>query len=165
MPFGQQLGIAHEHATKRVPSARASQTAGEVRRALVGRHFDSAGDIAVLDGTGLAGLLPLEDLLAAGEAVHIGDLMDARPPVMAPGADQEAVAWEMVRRGESSVALVDEDGRFAGLVPPHRMLGVLLAEHDEDVARFAGYLSSTKELGRPPRNRCSGGSGTGCRGC
>jgi magnesium transporter len=111
---------------------------------MVGGHFDSAGDVAVLEGKTLIGLLPLERLLAAEGAITIRDLMDASPPVMAPGADREAVAWEMVRRGESSVALVDEDGDFAGLVPPHRMLGVLLAEHDEDVARMAGYLSSTQ---------------------
>jgi magnesium transporter len=35
-----------------------------------------------------------------------------------------------------SVAVIDNRGEFAGLVPPHRMLAVLLAEHDEDVARF-----------------------------
>jgi magnesium transporter len=111
---------------------------------MIGTQFDSAGDIAVLDGTKLVGLLPLESLLAAEETIPIEALMDASPPVMTPGADREAVAWEMVQRGESSVAIVDEDGRFAGLVPPNRMLGVLLAEHDEDVARLAGYLSSTQ---------------------
>jgi len=70
--------------------------------------------------------------------------MDPDPPVVSPGVDQESVAWEVVRRGESSVAVVDEAGRFAGLVPPHRMLRVLLMEHDEDVARLGGYLASTK---------------------
>jgi magnesium transporter len=42
------------------------------------------------------------------------------------------------------VAVVDGGGEFAGLVPPHRMLGVLLAEHNEDVARLGGYLASTE---------------------
>jgi magnesium transporter len=50
----------------------------------------------------------------------------------------------MVKKNESSVAVVNGDGRFVGLVPPHRMVGVLLAEHDEDVARLGGYLASTK---------------------
>jgi magnesium transporter len=46
----------------------------------------------------------------------------------------------MVTRGQSSVAVVDPSGRFIGLIPPHRMLAVLLAAHDEDVARLGGYL-------------------------
>lgn len=73
----------------------------------------------------------------------MASLMDADPPVVAPGSDQEAVAWEMVRRGESSVAVVDASGGFEGLVPPQRMVAALLAEHDEDVARLGGYLAST----------------------
>lgn len=35
-------------------------------------------------------------------------------------------------------------GDFVGLVPRHRMLGVLLTEHDEDSARLGGYLAQTR---------------------
>src|SRR5688572_6626042 len=48
----------------------------------------------------------------------------------------------MVRNGESSLAVVDEDHRFLGLIPPGRMIAVLLAEHDEDLARLGGYMAS-----------------------
>jgi magnesium transporter len=88
--------------------------------------------------------VPVERLLAADEQARIGDVMDAEPPVVTPDADPEAVAWEMVRRGESSVAIADEEGRFVGLVPPHRIVRVLLTSHDEDVARLGGYLASTQ---------------------
>ena len=47
----------------------------------------------------------------------------------------------MVRQGESSVGVVDGGGRFLGLIPPYRLVGILLAEHDEDMARMGGYLS------------------------
>ena len=70
--------------------------------------------------------------------------MNTSPPVVTPTADQEAVAWEMVRRGGSSAAVVDAAGEFIGLVPPHQMLGVLLTEHDEDLARLGGYLARTQ---------------------
>jgi len=53
------------------------------------------------------------------------------------------VAWRTVERGESSIAVVDGDVRFAGLIPPNRMLGVRLAEDDEDLVRFGGYLAGT----------------------
>ena len=132
---------ATAHVAVRVPRAGPGDRAGDVRSSLVGERFDCADDIAVLDGERIVGLLPIERLLAAPADAQVGGIMDPDPPVVAPGRDQEAVAWEMVRRGESSVAVEDGAGRFVGLVPPHRMIGVLLAEHDEDVARLAGYLS------------------------
>jgi magnesium transporter len=57
--------------------------------------------------------------------------------------DQESAAWTAVRHGETSLAVADVDGRFLGLIPPHRLLGVLLAEHAEDMARLGGYLHDT----------------------
>jgi magnesium transporter len=70
--------------------------------------------------------------------------MDGDPPVVARGTDQEVVAWKMVRRGESSVAVVGDAGEFLGLVPPYRMLEVLLHEHDEDLARLGGYVRGAR---------------------
>lgn len=144
MPEDGELGIARAHATKVVPLARSDQSVGEVLATLPGRRFESADDIVVLEGSSLKGLVPIATLLAASPQARIAGVMNADPPVVAPGADQEAVAWEMVRRGESSVAVVDAAGNFEGLVPPQRMVAVVLAEHDEDVARLAGYLASTR---------------------
>lgn len=142
MPDG--LGIAAEHATARVPVARPDRTAGEVRAGMLGATYDCADDVAVLEGSRLAGLVPLEVLLAAPHDARVADVMDADPPVVGPDVDRESVAWAMVRKGESSVAVLDSRGEFVGLVPPHRMVAALLAEHDEDVARIAGYLASTQ---------------------
>ena len=146
MPEDGELGIARAHATKVVPLARSDQSVGEVLATLPGRRFESADDIVVLEGSSLKGLVPIATLLAAAPQARIAGVMNADPPVVAPGADQEAVAWEMVRRGESSVAVVDAVGNFEGLVPPQRMVAVVMAEHDEDVARLAGYLASTQRL-------------------
>jgi magnesium transporter len=136
--------VAGEHATSSVPVGAPSDTAAEVRRALGGRRYEWAGDVAVLAGDALAGIVSIEALLAAPPEARLEQLMDPDPPVVAPGHDQEAVAWKMVERGEASIAVVDGRGRFQGLIPPPRMLGVLLAEHDEDLARLGGYLASTK---------------------
>jgi magnesium transporter len=133
--------VAAEHATLRVPVAGRESSVGEVRDALVGDTYDCVDDVAVLDGSALVGIVPIERLLAAAAGERIEDVMETDPPVVAPGADQEQVAWSMVRRGESSVAVVHADGTFAGLIPPHRMIAVLLAEHDEDLARLGGYLA------------------------
>jgi magnesium transporter len=141
---GPPSRIAWSHATTRVPTTHPEQLAGDVRAALAGSEFECADDLAVLREGRLAGILPIERLLAAAAGDRVSAIMDADPPAVTPGADQESVAWEMVRRGESSVAVVDGEGRFIGLVPPHRMLRVLLTEHDEDVARIGGYLASTQ---------------------
>ena len=140
----QQTGRARDHATTKIPTARSEQLVDEVREGLIGQSFDHAGDVAVFRDKTLAGLLPLERLLAADPATRIADLMDPTPPVVVPAADQEAVALELVRRGGSCAAVVEPSGEFIGLVPPNRMLGVLMDEHSEDLARLGGYLASTQ---------------------
>jgi magnesium transporter len=141
-------GSIEEYLTTDVPVCRPDDRAADVRAALVGRRYESVGDVAVCEGGPdrpyrLSGLVPVETLLAADGGTPARELMDADPPVVAPGLDQEMAAWKAVRRGESSLAVVDAEGRFRGLVPPARLLGVLLREHDEDLARLGGYLSST----------------------
>jgi magnesium transporter len=146
--LNDRLEVAAEHATLRVPVAGPLETAGDVRDGLVGATYDCADDVAVLDGQILVGILPLERLLAADADARIDDVMEKNPPVVTPGADPEHVAWSMVRRDQSSVAVVRADGTFAGLIPPHRMIAVLLAEHDEDLARLGGYLAGTTRARR-----------------
>lgn len=139
-PSAALLTAAATHATRRVPVAHPGGTVGEVRRELLDGHYEFAGDIAVLDGERFAGLLPVERLLGAAPEERIGDLMDDDPPRVAPDTDQEVAAWTMVHHGESSLAVVDRDGSFTGLIPPVRMLSVLLTEHDEDLARLGGLM-------------------------
>jgi magnesium transporter len=131
-----------------VPVCTSSTTAGALHRMLVGTHYDSAADVAVCVSTNgssrrLLGLVPLERVLSAPPEASAGELMDSDPPVIAPGADQEAAAWKAARHGESSLAVVDADGTLRGLVPPARLLAVLLHEHDQDLARLGGFLTSS----------------------
>lgn len=133
------------YATKSIPIAGRDDRAGAVRDSLVGGTYDSAVDIAVIDGDRLAGLVRIETLLAALPQTPLRDLMDNDPPIVAPGTDQEIAAWRAVQRSESSLAVLDADKRFVGLIPPHSLLGVLLHEHDEDLARLGGYLHDTSE--------------------
>ena len=142
------LGVAADLATRRVPTARVDETAGAARVALAGNVYDSADDVAVLDGDRLAGLVPIEQLLAAPEQTPLAAIMDPDPPVVGPETDQERAAWTMIDRGESSLAVTDAAGRYLGLIAPQRMLAVLLAAHDEDLARLGGYLAGTSRARR-----------------
>jgi len=137
------LGTAAAHATLAVPTAAPTETTAAVLARMAGRRYESAAVVAVCEDDRLVGILTVERLLAAAPETAIADVMDPDPPVVTPGCDQERAAWLAVRRAEPGLAVVDDAGRFHGLIPPDRLLAVLLEEHDEDLARVGGFLHST----------------------
>ena len=148
---------AAQHATAAVTIAARRQLVGEVLRNLTGHHYDSASHIVVCDeGERFAGLVTIEELLRAPQESLIESVMDREAPVVRPGVDQEIAAWHAVRRGESALSVVDSQGRFVGVIPPHRLLAVLLSEHEEDLSRLGGFLKSTtaaREASQEPVER------------
>jgi magnesium transporter len=144
---------AAAHVCRLVPVTLPQQTAGELRRSLEGVQFESATHIAVCENGKLVGVLRVEDLFGALSDAKVGEIMDADPPAVATGMDQEKAAWKAVQDGESALAVVDVGGRFVGFIPPHRLLAVLLHEHDEDMARLGGFLrdsSSARSVSEEP---------------
>ena len=144
-PHEPLLGAVADHSTRRVPIASERDRAGAVRERLIGGEFDAAGEVVVLDGQRLAGLVPIERLLAAPVAAPLAELMDPDPPAVAPGTPQEHAAHRMIEHGEAGLALVDERGRFRGLVPADALLRVLVSEHEEDMARLGGYAAGSRQ--------------------
>jgi magnesium transporter len=138
------LEIAGELATVEVPTCAPGDRVGEVRTAMAGRRFESLDAVAVIEDSRLVGLVRMVDLVAAADDDPIQTRMDADPPRVGLGTDQEVAAWRAVRHREGTMAVVDDDGRFLGLIPPHRLLGVLLHEHDEDMARLGGFLAGSQ---------------------
>lgn len=136
---------AAEHASTRVPLVSPGTTAGEARRGLVGREFDTASHIVVQEAGKFLGILRIEALLTAPDDSLVGDLADREVPVVSPGVDQEVAAWRAVRNEETALPVVDAEGRFVGIIPPQRLLGILLYEHEEDLTRLGGFLKSTSE--------------------
>ncbi|GAB3231662.1 magnesium transporter [Mycolicibacterium hippocampi] len=143
-PIGA-TGTALSHASTRVPIAAADDLATATLDRMRGAKYDSAATVAVLDSDRLIGVATIESILAAPEGATLSDVMDATPPVVAPDTDQEHAAWQAVQRGEPGLAVVDGEGRFRGLIAPQQLLAVLLAEHDEDMARLGGFLHSVQE--------------------
>jgi magnesium transporter len=135
-------GTAISHLTESFPRAAPHTTSRDVRRQLASAsRFESATDIAIVDAAGrLTGLVRIEDLLSAADDTPMTTLMDPDPPVVSPDLIQEAAAWKAVEHGQGALAVVDDNGALVGLIPAWRMLGVLLAEHDADLARLGGYL-------------------------
>jgi magnesium transporter len=137
------LGTAAEHASMAVPVAAPEATVRDVLAGMPGQRFDSAVLVAVCRDGVLIGVVGIERLLAAAPDTLIVELMDPQPPTVGPRTDQEHAAWQAVRHGQAGLAVVDPDGRFRGIIPPQRIVAVLLAEHDEDIARLGGFLGST----------------------
>jgi magnesium transporter len=136
-----EFETAAAHHTRRVPIAAPNDLVETVRAGLVDRQFDSVAEIAVCDSQErLVGLVNVEDLLAADRHARLAEIMDPRPPVVTPGTDQEIAAWQAIRHREASLAVVDDEGRFQGIITPQRLFEVLLSEHAEDTARLSGVL-------------------------
>jgi len=136
-------GEVRDHSTARVPIVSPSQSAAEARHALVGKSFDFVDEVVVLDEGRLVGLVAVSRLLEAPEETPLEALVDVDPVAIRPGESEEMAAWQMVRRRQSNLAVIGSDGSFVGLVPSHRLIGRLLAQHDEDAARLGGYLASS----------------------
>jgi magnesium transporter len=100
MPVDEDTASAY--VCRDVPRAAPATTAGDARAELTAHRYESVADIAVCHGDRLVGLVPVELVLAAPEGNEIGTLMDADPPVVGPGTDQEVAAWKAVTHGERS---------------------------------------------------------------
>jgi len=90
------------------------------------QQYEAVADVAVCRDGKLVGMVRIENVLTAPAATLVREMMDADPPVVAPGLDQEQVAWKAVRHRERSLAVADADGRFRGIVPPERLLAVAM---------------------------------------
>ena len=130
---------AGEHITTNVPVVAPTTSAAQIRDLLRRHEFDTVAEIVVCEAGMLRGLINVEHALTAPDDTPAAELMDDDPPTAHHGIDQEEAAWRAVKHRESSLAVVEDGGRFLGLIPPVRLLEVLLWEHDEDLARLGGY--------------------------
>jgi magnesium transporter len=132
-----------------------------VLAALAGRRFATTAAVAVCDDGRLVGLVRLEELFAAPRDATAAELVDPDAVVVPATMDREVAVQRAVQRGRDTVAVVDDAGRFLGLVPPAEVLAVLAAEHDEDLARLSGFThdvaaarhASVESVGRRFRHR------------
>jgi len=132
LPSVDRTALAY--ATMRVPVTHPDETVGDILHHLgQADRFESMADIAVLETGRFVGMIPIESLFAAEPGSSAAEIMDEDPPMLGPGVDQETAAAKAAQHEESSLGVVDARGMFLGLIPPHRMLGVLLEEHQEDM--------------------------------
>jgi magnesium transporter len=130
------------HIALRVPTAKATDIVSSVLPALNGKTFDSTDTIYILDDNErLQGLVTLPHLLTAGRELTLNEIMITDPPAAGPEDDQEYVASMAIRRGVTSVPVVDSEKRFLGAVPSNSIFQILRREHIEDMNRLVGIMN------------------------
>lgn len=130
---------ASQHLVKRVPTAHADETVGQILARLPGKALDFAEAIYLVDTSHrLLGVIPIAELLAAAEHQPLHEIAKNSFPIVLPDTDQERVASLAIRHRITAVPVVDSDHRLLGVVPPLALIEVLRHEHVEDLHRLAG---------------------------
>jgi magnesium transporter len=136
---------AEYHILRNVPSARADATCGEILQMLRLKRYQYADVVVVVDEAGaVLGMVSTGELVAQSPDTSVRRAMH---PDIVPAnlsMDQEHVASLALDNALGSAPVVDERGRFIGLVPPQTLLAVLRREHIEDLHRLTGILRETQ---------------------
>jgi len=98
------------------------------------------GYVAVADDGGFRGLVSVASLLQAEARRPVGDLARMPAAVVSGETSAERAAWLAARAGEDTVAVIDGGGGLRGLIPAHRLLALMMREHEVDLARLGGFL-------------------------
>ena len=135
-------------ASRRVPRVSPTATVAAAREALIGAGHDCVSHVVVLDDRRFVGLVSMEALLSSAGELPVTAIMNPAPPCVLPTLDQEIAALRAIQLGESVLVVVDDNKLFLGLVPAHRLLAVMLQEHEEDLSRIGGFLHSSQQARR-----------------
>lgn len=126
-------------ATDRVPVASLEDGAGAVLERLRVASYDYADSVVVLDDGRPAGRVTTKRLLDADPGARLSGLLDVGPLSVEASASAEHAAHRAARAGAPFICVTDRLGEFTGVVPAERLMQVLVAEHDEDIARLGGH--------------------------
>ena len=126
-------------ATERVPIGALGDTAGAVRDWLGRSSYDYAGSVIVLDHEHVEGSVPVQRLLAASSGTRLADLLDAEVLCIEARTSTEHAAHRAARAGAPFICVTGPSGEFTGVVPAEQLAAILVAEHDEDIARLGGH--------------------------
>ena len=86
----------------------------------------------------LMGYMKLKDLIVARAEESIQDIMKTRFPKIYPNDDKEYVATLMQETSESSIPVIDEDGRIEGIITHDDLMDIISLSQVEDYTKFAG---------------------------
>ena len=129
-----------------VPIVSAEARVSDALASLQQAKFAYSGHIVAVDGQSrMVGATAVERLLREPGDTLLESVVDTVPNVAAD-TPEEAAATDAAHRRSPVIGIRGHDGGFLGLVPPETLLAILAAEHEEDVARFGGYLARSAQV-------------------
>lgn len=128
------------------PEWTANQALAELRR--VGPKADSTYYLFVTDDSDvLLGVMGLRELVTAPVDSRIADLMNTEILSVPVTMDQEECALILSRHGYLALPVVDEIGRFLGVITADDLIEVTEDEATEDMYRMVGITGEEKATG------------------
>ncbi len=128
------------------PNWTTNQALEELRR--VGPRADSTYYLFVTDNDGLLlGVIGLRELVTAPADSRIADRMNADILSVPVTMDQEECARTLSRHGYLALPVVDEIGRFLGVITADDLIEVSEDEATEDMYRMVGITGEEKTFG------------------
>jgi len=124
----------------------ADQALAELRH--IGPHSDSTYYLFVVDESEmLLGVVGLRELVSAPGATLVGDLMTVDIISVPVTMDQEECARLLSRHGFLALPVVDEIGRFVGVITADDLIEVSEVEATEDMYRMVGIMGEERVFG------------------
>ena len=127
------------------PDWTSDQALAELRR--IGPRSDSTYYLFVTaQDDRLLGVVGLRDLVSAPAETHIADLMTTNVVSVQVTTDQEACARILSHYGYLALPVVDEIGRFLGVITADDLIEVAENEATEDMYRMVGITGEEQVL-------------------
>ncbi|MEK7571199.1 MAG: magnesium transporter [Patescibacteria group bacterium] len=138
LPPAKEETVGSIMSTK-IPTCRPHDTHENILQQLAGNHWDSIHDIYVVDANDkLVGYLSLQTLLQSKKSTYASTLMQQISFSLKPDDDQEKAVFLAVKDDIIRIPVIDEAGRFVGVVSAHALINVMHDEHLEDSLLTAG---------------------------
>jgi len=127
--------------TAAVPTASLHATIADIERLLLKRakDFASITYVFIVDGNNnLKGILSIKEVFQGDKKTLVADRMAKDLITVTPEVDRERVVHMALAHQIKSIPVVDETGKFLGVVLNDTILHTLYLESSEDLLRMAG---------------------------
>jgi magnesium transporter len=137
-------GLASTYLVSTVAAVDPDDSVGVARARLASHRFDDASYVFLVSRDGLlTGVLPIATVFAASADQCVGDIGTLPCAAVPCDSDVEHAASAAIRSGLATVALLDRGGRFAGAIPPDKLMTILREEHAEDLHHMVGIWTAS----------------------
>ncbi|SEH12200.1 magnesium transporter [Natronorubrum sediminis] len=129
-----------------VPTCQPADTRATVLDQLVGRTWESADTIYVLEEGTLIGRLDITTLLRSTDDVPASRLMEIPRAQLRPSTDREHAILLAITEDRDEIPVVDSDGRLIGAVTSQAIIDTMHKAHVEDILLRAGVQKTGRQM-------------------